>query len=66
MRDRPVIWLESNLKESSVGEGKYLWHLDVSKLVPQIFNSVDTDQSGAEQANPLHATNTANTDPSQR
>lgn len=40
-----------------VGEvlGTHERHLEVAKLVPEVFGGVDADQSGDEQADPLDA-----------
>jgi hypothetical protein len=38
----------------------YLWHLQITKLVPQILNGVETNERGDEETNPFNAANASN------
>lgn len=51
--------------ETEVGSQLDLGHPKVSKLVPEILDSVQTDQSGSEETNPLDTADAANGDTAQ-
>jgi hypothetical protein len=38
----------------------YLWHFQITKLVPEILDGVQTDQCSDEETDPFHTANAAN------
>lgn len=40
-------------------------HLQVAESVPEVLNGIETDNGGAEEADPLHAAHTSNAQSSQ-
>jgi len=51
---------EAEDAEGQVCEKLNLGHFEIAKLVPEILNSVDSDESGDEETDPLHTADASN------
>lgn len=47
--------------QSKITSATDLWHFQITEFIPQVLNRVKAHDGSAEQANPFHTANTANT-----